>query len=109
MRFSSCVATYHIPHDAPTLSAGNACFRVIACDMKGFTAPLVHAKEAPMRLPLLPRYFSLVVIAALLAALPDHAYAQAGTSGLTGVVTDPSGTPMDRVHIVVLDPLTGFS
>src|ERR671914_790253 len=62
-----------------------------------------------MRLPPVPRRLILVIIAALLAAIPNRAYAQAGTSGLTGVVTDPSGTPMDRVHIVVLDPLTGFS
>lgn len=39
---------------------------------------------------------------------PARALAQAGTSGLTGVVADPSGTAMDRVHIVVLDPATGF-
>lgn len=56
---------------------------------------------------LLPRV--LLLLAALFATLPARAFAQAGTSGLTGVVTDPSGTAMDRVHIVVLDPATGFS
>src|SRR5215216_2874130 len=61
-----------------------------------------------MRLRLLPHFVGLVLLAAL-STFPARAFAQAGTSGLTGVVTDPSGTPMDRVHIVILDPLTGFS
>ena len=51
----------------------------------------------------------LLVVFILALTCPSRAFAQAGTSGLTGVVTDPSGTPMDRVHIVILDPLTGFS
>src|SRR5688500_9552124 len=62
-----------------------------------------------MRLRLLPHHLVLVFLAALFAAFPGRAFAQAGTSGLTGVVRDPQGTPMDRVHIVVLDPATGFS
>ncbi len=62
-----------------------------------------------MRLRFLPHSLALVFLAALFAAFPGHAFAQAGTSGLTGVVTDPQGTAMDRVHIVVLDPATGFS
>lgn len=61
-----------------------------------------------MRLRLLPPAL-LLLVAASLVAHPARAFAQAGTSGLTGVVTDPSGTAMDRVHIVVLDPATGFS
>ena len=62
-----------------------------------------------MRLRLLPRHLVLVFLAAFSIALPARVLAQAGTSGLTGAVTDPSGTAMDRVHIVVLDPATGFS
>ena len=58
---------------------------------------------------LLSSHLILVLLTGFLGALPAHALAQAGTSGLTGVVTDPSGTPMDQVHIVVLDPATGFS
>lgn len=52
---------------------------------------------------------ALLLLVAALLLYPARAFAQAGTSGLTGVATDPSGTPMDRVHIVVLDPATGFS
>src|SRR5688572_2405174 len=62
-----------------------------------------------MRLHLRPHHLALVFLAVLFAVFPSRAFAQAGTSGLTGVVTDPQGTAMDRVHIVVLDPLTGFS
>ena len=62
-----------------------------------------------MRLRFLPHSLALVFLAAVFAAFPGRAFAQAGTSGLTGVVTDPQGTAMDRVHIVVLDPATGFS
>jgi len=62
-----------------------------------------------MRLRLLPFGFILSVLVALCAGLPTRTFAQAGTSGLTGTVTDPSGTAMDRVHIVVVDPATGFS
>ena len=54
-----------------------------------------------MRLRLLPRHLVLVFLAAFSIALPARVLAQAGTSGLTGAVTDPSGTAMDRVHIVV--------
>src|ERR687897_875523 len=62
-----------------------------------------------MQLHLLPRRAVLLFLATICLALPAHVFAQAGTSGLTGVVRDPQGTPMDRVHIVVLDPATGFS
>jgi hypothetical protein len=62
-----------------------------------------------MRLRLLPASPILLFLAVLSIALPAHVFAQAGTSGLTGTVTDPSGTPMDGVQIVVVDPATGFS
>ena len=51
----------------------------------------------------------LPVLGVLLIVLPARAIAQSGTAGLTGTVTDPSGTAMDRVQIVVMDPTTGFS
>jgi hypothetical protein len=62
-----------------------------------------------MRLRLLPSLLILFQIVTFCIALPARAAAQAGTSGLTGTVTDPQGNAMDRVHIVVLDPATGFS
>src|SRR5918995_2237590 len=62
-----------------------------------------------MQLHLLPPRRVALFLALLCIAPPAHVFAQAGTSGLTGVVRDPQGTPMDRVHIVVLDPATGFS
>ena len=57
----------------------------------------------------LPASATLLLLAVVSIVLPAHVFAQAGTSGLTGVVRDPQGTAMDRVHIVVLDPATGFS
>jgi len=45
-----------------------------------------------MRLRLLPFGFILSVLVALCAGLPTRTFAQAGTSGLTGTVTDSSGT-----------------
>ena len=64
--------------------------------------------EAIMRLRLRPSTV-LLLLSVFALTHPARAFAQAGTSGLTGVVTDPSGTAMDRVHIVVVDSLTGFS
>jgi hypothetical protein len=58
---------------------------------------------------LLPLLFIFSFIVVLSAGVPARAFAQAGTSGLTGTITDPQGNAMDRVHIVVLDPATGFS
>ena len=51
----------------------------------------------------------LLLLGALLVVTPARATAQSGTAGLPGTITDPSGTAMDRVQIVVTDPATGFS
>src|SRR5918999_3458824 len=62
-----------------------------------------------MRLSLLSSFLILIQLTVLCTALPDHAFAQAGTSGLTGTVMDPSGNVMNGVHIVVADPAPGFT
>jgi len=51
----------------------------------------------------------LPLLVALFASLPARANAQSGTAALTGTATDPSGIAMDRVHIAMVDPATGFS
>ena len=50
-----------------------------------------------------------LLLIALVAILPARSMAQSGTAGITGTVTDPSGSVIDRVQIEVVDRGTGFS
>ena len=51
----------------------------------------------------------LPLLSGLLVLIPLRASAQSGTAGLTGTVTDTSGTVMAGVRIVVIEPATGFA